>query len=145
MDKLLLDKILDILPGIKTEMKDRILYLSEINDMNDFIKLKYALINLEKNSYKESTKIYLDITNYLKNNDLCSFNVINDKWYVSDIKSLDIIHIIYTYKMLNESSPYIELEVSNLNKTDVHNIIKQYVNKINYDYIMPSIKLILDK
>lgn len=145
MDKLLLDKILDILPGIKTEMKDRILYLFEINDMNDFIKLKYALINLEKNSYKESTKIYLDITNYLKNNDLCSFNVINDKWYVSDIKSLDIIHIIYTYKMLNESSPYIELEVSNLNKTDVHNIIKQYVNKTNYDYIMPSIKLILDK
>ena len=130
-----------MLYGIKCEIKNETLYLKEIKDINDFIKIRNALINLEKNSYKESSKIYLDISDYLKNSELFEFKTINNKWYIKNIKSIDFIHVICTYKLFNKSSQFVELDIQNLDKKEVIDIIKQYISKDNYNFIMNSIML----
>lgn len=130
-----------MLYGIKCEIKNETLYLKEIKDINDFIKIRNALINLEKNSYKESSKIYLDISDYLKNSELFEFKAINNKWYIKNIKSIDFIHVICTYKLFNKSSQFVELDIQNLDKKEVIDIIKQYISKDNYNFIMNSIML----
>lgn len=143
MDIVTLNNIIKILSGIETEMVDRTLYLNNVKDANDLIKLKNAFINLEKyNRYKNEDKLILNISKYLENKEKCDLTIVDkNNWEISNIQDINIIHAVYIYKMLYKVSPNIKLNIKNTYKSIVKDIIKQHINKENFDYMTSSIKI----